>query len=200
MLKESLSQSTLTTGRSVTFTRTGYLASAFAKMKSLKEICPYELRFKEFIDNYIKYDITDFLKLDEYVPEAGSAFHVETPLNGGRYTGWMKNGMANGPGTWISDDTWKRTDGMWKDDYQVRTGRRIVLGNILELQSAVQGVFGDKSEPTEKCLRYNASNKIFQWNPVVARGQLVSLDGHCKRLKLLEAENADEVFASSFGN
>ena len=128
--------------------------------KEMKEILPYSSDFEEFIDNYIKYDITDDIP-DVHHPladfYAGVGFDA---IGKGEYTGWVINDQPNGRGSWVSNGGSMRIDGLWKNGKLHGLGRIIYLNK--NPHEAWQGVF-EANNATDGADKFTSIGVRFKW-------------------------------------
>ena len=136
-----------------------------AEGKSLKEILPYSAGFQQFIDNYIKYDITDDIP-DLHNPQAdfyeGVGFNK--PGGPGQYTGWVVNSQPNGRGSWVDLLGKIRIDGIWKDGDLHGIGRIIWIRK--SPQEAWQGFF-ESAGTCHGADKFLQDGTRLKWNEVV---------------------------------
>ena len=91
--------------------------------KKMRDVVPYTEIHQKLLEK-IGFDIADDIP-DEHEEDAEFVISrsVEYRFGTGKYTGWMRNGLMNGKGTFIADENGDRFDSLWKDSLMHGTGR-----------------------------------------------------------------------------
>ena len=90
----------------------------------MKDVVPYTPQEKNLIESLTKVDFADTIPPDRV---EGAEFvkgkSMEWGRSSGIFTGWWKEGKANGRGTWLKDSGSIRADAVWKDGCLSGKGR-----------------------------------------------------------------------------
>ena len=131
--------------------------------KKMRQIVPYSEALKKLIKK-IGVDIADDIP-DEHEEDAEFVISQEDEgEEGGKYTGWMRNGKKHGRGTLVgyyisSDDLSRRYDGLWRKGKREGKGREVTEDGSL----ACEGIWKN-NDITEGMMNYDIDGNASQYN------------------------------------
>lgn len=152
----------LETLNSSRFDRRGSIKEEVLKMR---ELVPYSLAEGLLLERTVKVDISDKIPASR----DGDAYLVkdqpmEVGNEQGKFTGWWKDGFANGRGTWRNNQGTGRIDAIWKRGQQHGEGREMWTENPAPVHhELLQGSYteGKWSEGT-KAYMVNRGGQVTQ--------------------------------------
>ena len=126
---------------------------------------PYRTIEEELLKKVVKKDWSELVKKERV---DGSGFVIDQPMkfgdDEGKYTGWWKDGEANGRGTWVQSDGSCRYDAYWLNDVLEEEVQVILPLETEESHPQVQQGKYVNGSMSDGFVGYESNGKVCQWN------------------------------------